>query len=132
MHIVICLDDRNGMMFNKRRLSADKTVCRRIVEQATGKLWMSSYSAGLFGEYPVCIDEDFLEHAGQEDTCFAETPDFVRLGDKISALTIYRWNRAYPSDQKLPEEFLALWQQVASLDFPGNSHDTVTEERYTK
>ena len=48
MHMVICLDDRNGMLFNGRRLSSDKAVCSRIREKAQGRLWMNAYSAKLF------------------------------------------------------------------------------------
>lgn len=132
MHIVICLDDRNGMMFNKRRLSSDQAVCRRIAERTEGNLWMNSYSAKLFEQYPVCVDEDFLEKAGEGDTCFAESPDFMELKEKIQSITVYRWNRAYPSDKKLPAEFLSRWQLQQTFDFPGNSHDVVTEELYTR
>ena len=132
MNIVICLDDRNGMMFNKRRLSSDKAVCQRIADYAEGKLFMSGYSAKLFEQYPVCVDEDFLEKAGEGDTCFAETPDFMEVEDKIRSITVYRWNRTYPSDKRLPAEFLSRWRLQQTFDFPGNSHDVVTEELYTR
>lgn len=132
MHIVICLDDRDGMMFNKRRLSSDKAVCQRITEQAAGQLWMNSYSAKLFEPDSVCVDEDFLAKAGEGDTCFAETPDFTDFEEKIQSVTVYRWNRAYPADKKLPAGFLSRWQLQETVDFPGNSHDTVTEEKYTR
>lgn len=132
MNIVICLDDRNGMMFNKRRLSSDKAVCQRIADYAEGKLWMNSYSAKLFEQYPVCVDEDFLEKAGEGDICFTESPDFTEFDEKIQSITVYRWNRTYPSDKRLPAEFLSRWQLKQTFDFPGNSHDVVTEELYTR
>lgn len=132
MHIVLCLDDRNGMLFNKRRLSSDKAVCQRIAEHASGKLWMNSYSAKLFADVSVYVDEDFLQKAEAGDTCFVESPDFVQAEDRIESLTVYRWNRAYPSDKKLPAEFLCRYHLSESIDFPGNSHETITEESYTK
>lgn len=132
MHLVICLDDRNGMMFNKRRLSSDKAVCQRIADYAEGKLWMNSYSAKLFEQYPVCVDEDFLEKAGEGDICFTESPDFTEFDEKIQSITVYRWNRTYPADKKLPADYFCEWQLMESFDFPGNSHERITEEKYTK
>lgn len=132
MHIVICLDDRNGMMFNKRRLSSDKTVCQRIAEHTEGKLWMNSYSAKLFEQYPVCVDEDFLVKAGEGDTCFAESPNFTEFDKKIQFITVYRWNRSYPADIKLAADYFSQWQLTEKIDFPGNSHENITEEKYTK
>lgn len=132
MHLVICLDDRNGMMFNKRRLSSDKAVCQRIADYAEGKLWMNSYSAKLFEQYPVCVDDDFLEKAGEGDICFTESPDFTEFDEKIQSITVYRWNRTYPADKKLPADYFCGWQMMESFDFPGNSHERITEEKYTK
>lgn len=132
MHIVICLDDKNGMMFNCRRLSSDRAVCARIVNSANGRLWMNAYSAKLFADYEVNIEEAFLRKASAGDTCFAETPDFVNCAESIESLTVYRWNRAYPSDTKLPADFLAGWQLAQTEDFAGYSHETITRELYTR
>ena len=132
MHIVICLDDRNGMMFNKRRLSSDQTVCQRIVQQAAGVLWMSSYSAKLFEQYLIRVDDDFLNKAAAGDTCFVETPDFTEFNDVIQTITVYRWNRSYPADKKLASDYFSQWQLTETIDFPGNSHENITEEKYTK
>ena len=131
MHIILCLDDRNGMFFNHRRLSSDRVVCQRIAENASGKLWMNSYSAKLFADYEVCVDEEFLQKAAAGDTCFVESPDFAETAEDIQSITVYRWNRAYPADQKLPDQILTQWQMTASVDFPGNSHEIITEEKYT-
>ena len=32
MHIVVCLEDCNGIMFNKRRVSSDKILISKIIE----------------------------------------------------------------------------------------------------
>lgn len=132
MHIVLCLDDRNGILFNKRRLSSDRIVCQRIAERVCGKLWMNNYSAKLFADTSVCIDEAFLQKAGAGDTCFVESPDFMQVEDRIESITVYRWNRAYPADTKISAELLSRWQLTGTEDFPGNSHETVTEERYAR
>lgn len=130
MHIVICLDDRNGMLFNGRRLSSDKAVCRRILDNVQGCLWMNTYSAKLFESEQVCVDASFLELAEQTDTCFVENADVCPWLSKAETITIYRWNRHYPSDVKLPENALNGRQLISTQEFPGNSHDIVTEEIY--
>ena len=132
MHIVICLDDKNGILFNSRRVSSDIAVCQRVLQQHTGRLMMNSYSAKLFSDDSVCVDEDFLQNAGEADTCFVENLDFTDRSHCISAITIYRWNRHYPSDVKLPRDFLTGWTLLQTEEFAGNSHETITEERYIK
>lgn len=132
MQIVMCLDDRNGIAFNGRRLSSDCIVCQRIIETKTGKIWMNSKSAKLFAEYSICVDEDFLNCADQSDTCFVEDLDFLSQLSRVTTITVYRWNRHYPSDVKLPSSVLDDWTLIASNDFRGNSHDMITEEKYVK
>ena len=131
MHMVICLDDRNGMLFNGRRLSSDKAVCSRIREKAQGRLWMNAYSAKLFEGKQICVDASFLELAEQADTCFVENADMCPWLAKAETITIYRWNRHYPSDVKFPvEAFRDSWRLVSTRSFPGYSHDEITEEIY--
>ena len=44
-----CVDDGMGMMFNKRRVSRDEAVIRRIIKIVGNKrIWMSQYSYPLF------------------------------------------------------------------------------------
>ena len=62
MIAAICLEDRNGLLFNGRRLSRDRaqqedlmTVC------GAGRLWISPFSAPLFAPWRerLVIAEDF-------------------------------------------------------------------------
>lgn len=130
MHIVICLDDRNGLLFNKRRVSSDRAVSARIRETAAGTLWLHPYSEKLFSDVQYCAADDYLEKAGAGDTCFVESLDFLNCMEHVEAVTVYRWNRAYPADTKLPAGILAGWTLTAVTEFPGNSHERITEERY--
>ena len=136
MHIIVCLDDADGMMFNKRRQSSDRLVCCRILEKtAHSRLWMNAYSAKLFvgKEARINIDEAFLEKCPDGEWCFVETQDVSAWADKIESITVYRWNRRYPSDKKFPSViFETGWHPVRREDFPGNSHETVTEEVYAR
>ncbi len=76
MIIMICLDDRGGMLFNKRRQSQDVLLRQQILtETAGGRLWMNSYSAKQFAEESaanIVVDEAFMDKARPGDFCFIE------------------------------------------------------------
>ena len=74
MIVIVCLDERGGMMFNNRRQSRDKALIDRIVEIVQGsKLWLSSYSKSLFDQVAILleVDDNFLQKAGNGEFCFA-------------------------------------------------------------
>ena len=130
MKLIVCLDDQNGMLFNRRRQSADQALCQRILFVTKGeKLWMNGYSAKLFPEAHILIDEDFLKKCTSSDWCFVENIDLTPYLDKIDLVRIYRWNRRYPTDRVFPMDMKG-WTKVSSYDFEGNSHEKITEEVY--
>ena len=132
MKIVVCLDDRDGMLFNRRRQSKDSALCSRLLEK-TEKLWMNGYSARLFPdqEERLLVDENFLDKAGQQDWCFVENADISAYADRVAGVIIYRWNREYPRDTIFPTNLFAeKWQKVSSEEFCGTSHPKITEEVY--
>lgn len=131
MNIILCLDDKNGILFNKRRLSRDRVLCERVVALASGKrLLMNEYSSGLFEGYDVVADENFLQNAQKGDYCFVESADFTAYSEKIEDVIIYRWNRVYPSDVKTDASFLEGRAVASAEDFCGSSHDKITEVVY--
>ena len=132
MHLIVCLDDAGGMLFNKRRQSSDKQLCRRVLEKTAGcRLWMTPYSVKLFSETAgICVDAACLDKCGTGEWCFAETADLLPYADKIESITVFCWNRRYPADTKFPEQLLAGRTPVYTGDFPGNSHEQITEEVY--
>lgn len=132
MHITLCVDDRNGMLFNGRRLSADQVLCRRIFDQHCGRLWVNDYSAKLFEDMDILCDDLLLDKAEREDTCFVEDLAFIDYLPKVLSITIYRWNRHYPSDVKLPTKLLDDWKMIHKEEFTGSVHPTITEEKYVK
>lgn len=131
MNIIICLDDKNGIQFNKRRQSRDSVICDRILSITKGgALWMSQYSAKMFLSANVNVDAEFLNLANDGDYCFVENDDFMRYLDKLEKVIVYRWNRVYPSDKKVATDFLNEKQLNSSIDFKGSSHERITEEIY--
>ena len=131
MNIIICLDDKNGILFNHRRQSRDQAICQRVLELAKGSvLWMNEYSAKLFPTDKIKVDDDFLRAAKAGDYCFVESADFLEHSDKIEKVIVYRWNKVYPSDVKVDMGFLDGKKLAQSTDFAGNSHEKITQEIY--
>lgn len=134
MIILVCLDDKNGMMFGTRRQSKDSVLRDRILNDCMGKnLYMNSYSYKMFQEntnnFSICRD-DFLSAAGEGDVCFVENDDVTAYADKVEKIIVYRWNKVYPSTMKFsfPD---GEWKLVEKNAIAGSSHD-ITEEIYTK
>ena len=131
MKIIVCVDNKNGMLFNGRRQSSDRIVCERVLKhtQNTG-LWMNRYSAKLFKDPPyyLTVAEDFLDRCPADQWCFVENTDISQYRHKIRQVLLYRWNRTYPSDVTLP--CLGLNEPDKVSEFAGNSHDLITEELY--
>lgn len=134
MTAVVCIDDKNGMMFNKRRQSRDSILIDDLMSLCSGKvLHMCEYSRSLFENYQekISVDENFPESAGKHDICFIENADLSSYAERIDKLIIYRWNRHYPSDLKLTLD-LSEYKLQNRTEFKGSSHDKITREEYIK
>ena len=129
MTLIVCLDDKNGMMFGSRRQSRDSALIQRILELARGKnLVLSPYSAPLFSEKEeLTVADDPASLCQKEDFLFVENTPLPQSG--IDTLLLYRWNRRYPATRffDLSTDGFLLRE---STDFVGSSHDTITEERW--
>lgn len=134
MFIIVALDNHNGMLFNHRRQSRDKSLRERMLRLTAGHtLWMNRYSAGQFSECcpGIRIAEDFLDRAEENDYCFVETDSIARYIGGIQKIIAYRWNRDYPRDISFDID-LSCWRCVSSMDFVGSSHEKITEEVYSR
>lgn len=130
MRLIVCLDDNNGMTFNRRRQSSDMAVTGKILELVgADKLWMNSYSGYLFADKPgnIQICEDFLDRAEAGEYCFVENLKVEPYFERFSEILVFRWNRIYPSDMVFPD---VLHNGTILLEFAGNSHEKVTLEAY--
>lgn len=136
MNIAVCLDEKNGMLFNRRRQSRDRVVTDDIVKLASGRpILMHPYSAPLFYGLGCAVDADesFLEKAGENDLCFVENALLLPQIARIRSVTVYRWNRKYPADFFLDADLAACgFKLISSEDFPGFSHEKITKECYKK
>lgn len=136
MKVIVCLDDRGGMMFNRRRQSRDRMLIENLVSSLGGeRLCISPYSAPLFEGCQISprVSERFLTDAEAEDVCFVEDRSLQSCKERIDSMVIYRWNRHYPADlfcdlDPLGEGF----RLTERVEFAGSSHETITKETYQK
>lgn len=135
MILIVCIDDDNGMGFNRRRQSSDRVIIEEIVRMSAGKkLWVDPYSVSLFPEgTDLHIHKNFLSLANKGDFCFVECVDVGPWIGKAEEIVIFRWNRKYPSDVKFPCHMLLLgWKRYSTKELIGNSHKRITMEAYKR
>ena len=96
---------------------------------------MSTYSAKLFSEYAekICVDDDFLPKAEENDFCFVECGDIMPFIDRVNTFVLFKWNRHYPANVYFPVDLNnGEWKLCSTENFAGNSHSKVTMEVYTR
>ena len=131
MHLIVCVDDRDGLSFCGRRLSRDSRLNAHMLQLTEGRnLWMSPDSAKLFPAGSVLADNDFLKKAGAGDYCFAETAPLPDSCEDLESVTVYHWNRAYPATAYFPRKLLENMHLEWSEEFSGSSHEKITVERF--
>ena len=133
MIVIACVDDRMGMLFNRRRQSQDAALRQRLLERAAGRLiWMSEYSAQQFADCPadnIRVSDRCADRAGTGELWFVEDGRELIGARGAEELVLYRWNRCYPGDVTFPWP-LTGWTLTETADFPGTSHEKITEEVY--
>ena len=134
MEVILALENRNGMLFNHRRLSRDRRVCEKILDYSNGKeLWMNEYSKNLFtnltGNEVIRVDEEFLDKS--HSVCFVENQSITPYLSKIDTIILFRWNRDYPADFFFTVD-LSQWNLNSTEEFEGTSHEKITMEVYKK
>lgn len=130
MNIIVCLDNKNGMMFNNRRQSRDKYIINDI------KKTIGNNDIYIFDEYSNSLFENSINtvlYDGITDNAyfFAENIHLKQFEDRTEQLIVYRWNKVYPADFFLDIN-LSNYKKIKSEDFCGNSHKIITKEIYVK
>lgn len=129
MNVIICLDNKNGMLFNNRRQSQDRKVIEDIQKETTvSDLWVTPYSKALFKD-SCMVSQRPWEKAGKKEYCFLEEVDPATIWDKIDYLIVYRWDRVYPADRICKINFSKL-KLVSECEFSGHSHEKIKKEVY--
>ena len=134
MKLIVCLSEEDGMMFNHRRQSRDRVLIADMIRHVGNTpLWVSPYSAPLFGEdcSSLRVDANPVLAAGETEYCFAEDTPLPKNLANANEILIYRWNRLYPADVYFTCDTSAF-TLIQSEDFVGSSHDSITKEIWKK
>ncbi|MFQ7002098.1 MAG: hypothetical protein ACLRRH_12570, partial [Clostridium sp.] len=137
LNIIVCLDDNNGMMFNKRRQSQDKLLRASIKELVKGKtLFMNEYSYKLYKDINnenIIVSENYLDECENDNFCLVENKPLNNYIEKIDNIIIYKWNRIYPSDLYFDIDIKnGQWKLIETEEFQGSSHEKITKEIYRR
>lgn len=138
MIIIVCIDEKKGMLFNRRRQSQDRILREDLLQHCRkSTLYMNDYSHKLFAkmaaESPVeglniQVSEDFMELAGPGDYCFVENVDITPWLSQVEAVIAYQWNRHYPVDVYFPLDLDEdSWELAEEHEFAGSSHEKITK-----
>ena len=127
--LYICLDDRNGLLFNKRRQSRDIRVLEDMAASVSGELLIGACSEKLVTDAGV-LCRVVTEEEVSQGHYFAEAVPSEALLSGTDTVVVYRWNRHYPADVRwnIPAGF----SLAETTEFPGKSHEKITKEVYTR
>ena len=130
MTVYVCLDDRNGMLFNKRRQSRDAKVLEDIRMSISDMLTVDPFSETLIRDagIPYVLAGEELS---SDAHFFLEARPAAEVLPAASTLVIYRWNRHYPADVRFDAD-LSEFTLQSTCDFGGKSHETITKEVYIR
>ena len=137
MNIIVCLDNKNGLMFNKRRQSQDKVLRANIKELIKNQnLFMNKYSYKLYKDIDdgnIKVSENFLDECPDTDFCLIENTEVKNYINNINTIVAYKWNRLYPSDFYFDIDLNSnLWELLEVEEFQGSSHEKITKETYRR
>ena len=148
MKIIVCIDERGGMAFNRRRQSRDARVSEDVLRTACGRLVVYPYSArlleeavsalapatdGVGGTAAFRVSEDALGECGEDEYVLVEDRAIGGYAERADGMIIYNWNRHYPADLRLDVSPEALGMRLISRDeLVGRAHERITKEVYGK
>ena len=95
---------------------------------------MNAYSDKLYGSLEgmdIVVENDFLSLAGSGEICLVESDSLMPSIEKIEQIIVYWWNRTCPAAVYLDLD-LSQWEKKERNEFPGISHEKITEERYER
>ena len=137
MTLILFLDDRGGMLFNRRRQSQDRAAREVILRMAKGRrLLMNPYSAKQFGDAEgITVTETPVKDAKGEDLAVIENlPVDGGVIASADEVLLFHWNALYPSDISFDYSLLTKHEffLASQEDFAGYSHEKITIKRYLR
>jgi len=127
MILLLCIDEKDGMLFGGRRQSKDRALRERMLSlAASSRLIVNAFTAKQFEEEGFVLSEDPAGEAMAGDLVFLE--DLPLPKENIEKIVLYHWNRRYPADRFFDRKLLDGRKKVKTTDFIGSSHEKITEE----
>ncbi len=128
--VILCLCDRGGMTFNKRRQSRDRLLIDDLCKNTDGYIYIEEYSLPLFEGYEdrVKVISNLPTDVPEGEIMFTERVSPDGFLEDVSRLIIYRWGRKYPFDTS----FIAVpeavgFSKVLEYEFVGKAHEKITK-----
>lgn len=135
MNLILTVDDKGGLAFNKRRQSRDKSVISdaiKLAERENCKLVCSQYSIELFDGFdfePEILSLDEVPMKAYSDLIYFLESQSLESFVNFDKVIVYKWNRVYPADVKVNlDQLLADFDLEETVEFEGNSHECITRE----
>lgn len=139
MILMVAVDDRSGMLFNKRRQSQDSALRERILAMtAHSRLWVNRYTERQFAQDAPAAgqlhaDDDFMNRAAPGEYCFVENIHTAPYEACVEKIILFKWNRRYPGDFFFDIDLTnGVWHLASTEEFPGSSHEKITMEEYVR
>ena len=134
LHIAFAVDERNGLMFNDRRVSKDSALREEVLNLARtagGSVRVRPYSLTQFAQDdPVQAFDAPWSDAQAGDIVFIEDVDPATVPG-VTKVTLFHWNRTYPYDLVSTFDF-GGFELTGTKEFEGSSHERITEETWVK
>ena len=135
IRVAVTLDNDGGVAFNKRRQSRDRNLISDLCLKNDGYIYVNPYSAPLFADFEdrIRVVASPINDCPDGELAFIECENLGEHVESISELTVYLWNRDYPSDKKLGIDVTAAgFKMSAKYEFVGSSHEKITKGIYKK
>ncbi len=133
MTLILCLDQKDGMLFNKRRQTFDYELLDMICKSFKGKLFISSFSEKYFGQRSVTVLSSPLTDAPSESAVFIENEDVTPFIGNIDKIIIYRFGCVYPADTYFTVKPLESGFRLAGrIKFSTEVHKDMFKEIYKR
>ena len=133
MIVMVCVDDKNGMMFNKRRQSQDRVLRQHMLELAGDKkLWMNAYSRKQFpkeDESRIAVAENGFQNIRSGEYCFLEDKDPAQYKNRLR-LILFHWRPNLPY-RIFAVLWICQWKQKTAEGSQA-AHEKITQEWYVK
>lgn len=144
-NLIVCIDPRRGMSFNKRRQTLDAGIMKHIVENLQRPLITTPYSLEHLNKAIACSSvaadlrieitqdvNDAIERFEKVERAslfieLASSEEIERAIDAADMLTIYIWPSTYLATVKMPDVFSSdHWRIGGTSCIDGSSHKSVT------